>query len=144
VVRWLHGKGHPAQLRGGCVSTQRFDADIDDPLIRSRLLLQAVSDTNLLSANPSDRLHVSDSVLDAVQLRSTPRQVVVDIAAPDSSSSASQPAISIQTCSRKMTVTISPWLENVLIEVCGMHDGKSTKFDAWFHAQMLVTGYNVT
>jgi hypothetical protein len=59
LLRWLHGKGHPSKLRGTHVEPDVFDAEMSDPLIRSRLLLRAVAESDLLPLDPSFAITVS-------------------------------------------------------------------------------------
>jgi hypothetical protein len=48
LLRWLHGHGHPDALRGVHIPENVFDAEKDDPLVRAKLLLRAISETDLL------------------------------------------------------------------------------------------------
>jgi hypothetical protein len=59
LIRWIKGKGHPIKLRGTYILESVFDAECGDALVRARLLLRAVSDSELLPSNPSVRLQVS-------------------------------------------------------------------------------------
>jgi hypothetical protein len=59
VLRWLHGKGHPEQLGGAHISQAVQDAERDDPLVRARLMLRAITDSDLLPLDPSFHLTVS-------------------------------------------------------------------------------------
>jgi hypothetical protein len=48
LIRWLFETGHPLQLRGGYIPDLIFDQHQDDPLARAKLLLQAMTETDLV------------------------------------------------------------------------------------------------
>jgi hypothetical protein len=49
LVRWLRGVGHLPGLRGSHLTEDVFEAEKADPLIRGKLFLKAVTDSDLLS-----------------------------------------------------------------------------------------------
>jgi hypothetical protein len=53
-IRWLRGHGLPLQLRGYIMSEDLYDSQKDDPLVRAKILLKAVGDTDLL---PTQSFH---------------------------------------------------------------------------------------
>jgi len=53
ILRWLNGKGHPAGLRGTLVDNTSFDAEANDPILRAKLFLASISDSDLLNLEPS-------------------------------------------------------------------------------------------
>jgi hypothetical protein len=48
LIRWLNGKGHPIQLRGELMPVDIYDCQKDDPLARAKLLLLAITETELI------------------------------------------------------------------------------------------------
>lgn len=62
IIRWLKGIGHPAGSEGICVEQSLYDSERNDPLIRARLLLLALSDSNMLPPDPNERLQVCCNV----------------------------------------------------------------------------------
>jgi len=48
LIRWLYGRGHPLQLKGIHVPDAIFDAEREDPLVRSKLLLKSMTRSDLL------------------------------------------------------------------------------------------------
>jgi len=48
LTRWLHGKSHPIELKGTLIPQELYDRQHDDPLIRAKLLLRAITDADLL------------------------------------------------------------------------------------------------
>jgi hypothetical protein len=68
LFRWLWGKGHPTPLQGGHVPQDVFDKELNDPLVRARLLLNAVADTDLMPVDSGFELRVSCLVLPSTHL----------------------------------------------------------------------------
>lgn len=58
LLRWLYGSGHPENVEGTLVDTSKFDQQKQDPLLRAKLLLLAMTDSDLLPVAKSDTLDV--------------------------------------------------------------------------------------
>lgn len=59
VVRWLGGLGHP-ELSDASITDEALDeAQKQDPLLRANLLAVALSDCELLPADPTEQYTVS-------------------------------------------------------------------------------------
>jgi hypothetical protein len=52
------------------------------------------------------------------------------------------PGVDIHTCDARANISINKWLQIALQEDRSLFNHKSTKFDTWFHTQMLPSGYN--
>jgi hypothetical protein len=52
LLRWLHGTGHLEPLRGTHIPEDVYNAERDDTLVRARLLLRSLSDSDLLPLDP--------------------------------------------------------------------------------------------
>ncbi|KAJ7604063.1 hypothetical protein FB45DRAFT_64796 [Roridomyces roridus] len=63
VERYLHGAGHPLELRGGVVANDEWDSRHGDPLFRAALLLEACTDSSLRPASQNWRImfHVAST-----------------------------------------------------------------------------------
>jgi len=48
LIRWLCGIGHPLELRGTYIPEDVFEREKTDRLVRAKLLLRAVTDSDLL------------------------------------------------------------------------------------------------
>jgi hypothetical protein len=58
LLRWLQGNTHPVQLKGTFIDDDTFDALPSGELARARILLRAMSDSDLIPLNPLFRLKV--------------------------------------------------------------------------------------
>lgn len=58
VLRWIQGVGHPASTRGQSVEVDLHDEEANDPLVRARLMLLAMTDCPMLPASPYVKLKV--------------------------------------------------------------------------------------
>jgi len=58
LMRWLYGRGHPLSLKGTCVPEDVFESEREDPLVRARLLLKAVTDSDLLPIGEGSSIRV--------------------------------------------------------------------------------------
>jgi hypothetical protein len=59
LMRWLNGKGHPAELRGTIIPEELYDEQSNDSLTRAKLLLRAVTDADLLPIDEHFSVKVS-------------------------------------------------------------------------------------
>ena len=48
LIRWLYGKGHPAQLKGIYIPDDVFDQERDDAFARARLLLRGMTEIEIV------------------------------------------------------------------------------------------------
>jgi hypothetical protein len=48
LIRWLHGRGHPWKLRGTLIPESLWDEQQEDYLVRSKLMVRAIADIELL------------------------------------------------------------------------------------------------
>jgi hypothetical protein len=59
LKRYLVGSGHPTSLKGTAVSAELIKKDLGDPLLRCRLFLLAMTDSDLLPLDANAKLEVS-------------------------------------------------------------------------------------
>lgn len=61
--RWLQGRGHPPSLRGTIISEEMYDRDVDDPLVRAKAFLLAISDSELLPMDSGEKFTVRSHII---------------------------------------------------------------------------------
>ncbi|KAJ7482745.1 hypothetical protein FB451DRAFT_1555697 [Mycena latifolia] len=59
LLRYLDGVGHPPELRGGLIPEDDWSEQVNNPLLRTQLLLRAASDNDLLPPGDTWRLKAS-------------------------------------------------------------------------------------
>ncbi|TDL14456.1 hypothetical protein BD410DRAFT_809709 [Rickenella mellea] len=123
-VRYVNGVGHPDHtfVRGSLITEDSFKDDICDGILRSRMLLLAVTDAELLPADPdwtlTLRLHPAKQSLN-VEFRP-------------------EPTLHFHTCESACDIEINEWLQNALLENPASSES-ATLFDCWFHGQIMRT-----
>ncbi|KAF4592940.1 hypothetical protein EYR38_008646 [Pleurotus pulmonarius] len=122
IRRWLNGVGHPKGVRGLSVDEDEWLKHKDDPVIRSRLFLLAMTDLPLLPISPEFEITVRLSAKPFVGEWNTE----------------ASPPIHFHTCTAVVEVHITDWLRQALMEDCELDDGVSTSFDSWWHSVMIL------
>lgn len=56
--RWIMGKGYSSSMCGSFVPQKIFDSEQENPAIRAQAFLLAISDSDLLPADPNDKFQV--------------------------------------------------------------------------------------
>ncbi|KAI0069543.1 hypothetical protein K474DRAFT_1092117 [Panus rudis PR-1116 ss-1] len=119
VKRYLQGCGHPDHpIVRKTVPQEYFRQRRKDPLFRSRLLLTVMSDSDLLPADPDQR-------------------ILFTFAEPDTSIAAdAEPLFKVHTCIWNIIVEMRP----SVLRLIGKSEPdlhKATDFDSWFHSSLL-------
>lgn len=141
IQRWLRGIGHPHGCRGGVVDTALYDSQINDPLIRANLFVLAMSDCNLLPGDPCDRYIVSLHCIMHNETELDILQVNLSRAAA-SDAVGNGPTVFLHVCFLSVDIYITEVLLEMLLEDSHLDDGKTTRFDIWWHSIIVQKGYN--
>ncbi|KAJ7441862.1 hypothetical protein FB451DRAFT_1414411 [Mycena latifolia] len=112
VRRWLRGRGHPATPTVvDFVGKDLFNEERDDPLVRARLFMSAMVDSQVV---PLD---------DAFKFQITLRRGLRNLNPPY-----------FHTCFTSCDMRVDGFVENALLEPCDLEDSEdATLFDEWIH-----------
>nr|GAT55403.1 predicted protein [Mycena chlorophos] len=129
---YLQGIGHVRETRDVLPPHlhAHFDAHMNNPLLRAKLLLNATTEGDVLPSDPTE--HVEFTV------RASPPPAGRRMAATSKAKTLPE-AMIISTCSKTVTVTLSRALREMLQEEVY---GAGSKFEAWFHSQLLYRDHN--
>ncbi|KAJ7472092.1 hypothetical protein FB451DRAFT_1175850 [Mycena latifolia] len=112
IHRWLRGRGHPATPTVvDFVGEDLFNEERDDPLVRARLFMSAMVDSQVV---PLD---------DAFKFQITLRRGLRNLNPPY-----------FHTCFTSCDIRVDGFVENALLEPCDLEDSEDvTLFDEWIH-----------
>ncbi|KAJ7490892.1 hypothetical protein FB451DRAFT_1166211 [Mycena latifolia] len=112
VHRWLRGRGHPATPTVvDFVGEDLFNEERDDPLVRARLFMSAMVDSQVM---PLD---------DAFKFQITLHRGLRNPNPPY-----------FHTCFTSCDIRVDGFVENALLEPCDLEDSEdATLFDEWIH-----------
>ncbi|KAF9535238.1 hypothetical protein CPB83DRAFT_887971 [Crepidotus variabilis] len=125
VIQYLQGVGHPPGLRGGVVSEEIFDQDQTDGGLRARLLLDSLTDSDML---PSDAdwkisLGVEHPRPNGGNNRNTDMKPMV-----------------FHVCSCHADIPVTEHLKGILAQYVKPGHSSLPEFDDWFHQNLMANG----
>ncbi|KAJ7144543.1 hypothetical protein C8R44DRAFT_725469 [Mycena epipterygia] len=136
LQNYIHGVGHPLQLRMLEVSEDKFTADRNNPLLRSNLILGAASDSDMCPTDDDWEIMFTFNGHDT-------RTSVVGRAS--SWNSVLGTPLSFHSCTLAIDVSLDRALREILLEAPGAADDRrSSEFDVWIHSQFLNREHNST
>ncbi|KAF9527086.1 hypothetical protein CPB83DRAFT_430299 [Crepidotus variabilis] len=130
LISYLKGEGHPSSLIGTFVTPEQYEESKTDGGLRSRLLLEALTDTDMLPVEPEWQVDLT-----------------VHHVSGDNHRNNENKTIAFHVCAQYADIAVTEHLKSLLTQYIEDDEESLKAFDKWFHGILLFSGrrsgYNI-